>query len=318
MKTLFIHVGPHKTGSTYIQKNLFEQSDVLLQQGVMYPKSLIGPQWGHHKLVEKVKQRDVAAVSEFLRTDEETLLVSSENFEDLNEEDIHFLSTLTVDFNVEVIFFKRAYSKLLVSAWQESVKQGEMQTWSEFLLEHALKPFKSKILNSSSVLENWGMLANRTHVFDYDAMLSEGVDIAEALCNKVLNAKIPIQSAAINQSMNLADIEIIRMLNHRYVKRTGQHPRTLVRDQYIELKKQKNITVTRAFEMVNEELVEETLDECWTINFFENKFSFREDMYFSKKIESKKNYRLPSSNVALSESFISTLVAIEKMMTFDA
>ena len=318
MKKLFIHIGPHKTGSTYIQKNLFAQSDSLRKHGVLYPESLIGPQWGHHKLVEKIKQRNADKIAEFFEIDEERVLLSRENFEALTKDDISFLSKFTEKFTIEVIFFKRAYSKLLVSAWQESVKQGESKTWSEFFLNHALKPFQSKILNSSSVLDNWSMLSKHIHVFDYDAMLSEGLDIAKTMCSKVLNIELAVEAAAVNRSMNLADIEIIRMLNHRYYERTGQHPRTRVRDAYLKLKSEKDDSIAEAFSVVKNGLSEETLDESWTINFFENKFVYKNDMYFAKTSDSRKTYRLPNSNSVLTENFISTLIAIEDKMPLNA
>ena len=318
MKKLFIHIGPHKTGSTYIQKNLFEQSDALKLQGVLYSDSLIGPQWGHHKLVEKIKQRDTDTIAEFFETDEDRVFISSENFEDLTKEDISFLSKFTEKFTVEVIFFKRAYSKLLVSAWQESVKQGESKTWSEFFLNHALKPFQSKILNASSVIDNWSIIANHIHVFDYDAMLSEGLDIAQTMCSKLLDVELTVKAAAVNRSMNLADIEIIRLLNHRFKERTGQHPRTRVRDAYLKLKSEKDDSVTEAFEVVKNGLAEETLDESWTINFFENKFAYKDEMYFAKPSDSRKVYLLPNCNSVLAENFMSILISIEDKMSLNA
>jgi hypothetical protein len=311
MKKLFIHIGPHKTGSTYIQKNLLEQSSVLLEQGVLYPEKLVGPQWGHHKLVEKIKKREKDSISNFFETEAEKILISSENFEDLSEADVRYFSEFTSDYVVEIIFFKRSYSKLLVSAWQESVKQGEAKTWSEFFLSHALKPFRSKILNSSSVIECWSQLASHLHIFDYDAMLSGKLDIAQTMCSKVLGVDLPVKPAAVNRSMNLADIEVIRILNHRFNVRTGKHPRTRVRDAYLKLKSEKDDTVAQAFELISKELVEETLDDSWTINFFENKFNFKSDMYFAKNNVSRKTYLLPCSNSALNDRFFSLLSDIE-------
>ncbi|WP_289027919.1 hypothetical protein [uncultured Paraglaciecola sp.] len=314
MKKLYIHIGPHKTGSTYIQKNLFECSQELLTAGIFYPERLVGPQWGHHQLAEKIKQRNKKEIEDLLSSKEDNLLISSENFEDLTNEDISYFSCFLKGFSVEVVFFKRSYSKLLVSAWQESVKHGKFQTWSEFFLAHVLKPFKSQILNSSSVVDKWSVIADKIHVFDYEAMLSDGLDIAQSMCEKVLGVNISVKPAAINQSMHLADIEVIRMLNYRYAQKTNSPPRTFVRDAYLKLKLLKDESVGLAFETVKSNLVKESLDDSWTINFFEKKFSYKDNMYFAKDTASTNICFLPSANTSLDRDFINSLAAIEKKL----
>ena len=45
-KTLYLHIGLPKTGTTSIQNYLFENREALMQRGVCYPKPLASV--GHH------------------------------------------------------------------------------------------------------------------------------------------------------------------------------------------------------------------------------------------------------------------------------
>ena len=49
MKLVFL-VGPHKTGSTYLQVNLAKQRKELRDRGWIYPKAGTSGDFGHHDL----------------------------------------------------------------------------------------------------------------------------------------------------------------------------------------------------------------------------------------------------------------------------
>src|SRR5690554_1086866 len=50
MKKLIVHIGTHKTASTFIQKGLSENYEKLLGYGCLYPKSGRIGQGSHHNL----------------------------------------------------------------------------------------------------------------------------------------------------------------------------------------------------------------------------------------------------------------------------
>ena len=51
--TLFVHVGPHKTGTTYLQHRLVTDRDLLASEaGLLYPRTAQDYLWGHHSLRE--------------------------------------------------------------------------------------------------------------------------------------------------------------------------------------------------------------------------------------------------------------------------
>ena len=87
---LAVHVGPHKTGSTSVQRALVANRDRLVQAGVWYPPSLAYAQFPdqHADIAGLLVNDGVDSVSDWiLRTTREaaglgcdTLLLSSENF----------------------------------------------------------------------------------------------------------------------------------------------------------------------------------------------------------------------------------------------
>lgn len=51
-KTLYIHAGTHKTGTTAIQKFLSANRDLLAKNGYLYP----GTDQGHHDVARELKK----------------------------------------------------------------------------------------------------------------------------------------------------------------------------------------------------------------------------------------------------------------------
>lgn len=295
MKKIYLHIGPHKTGSTYIQKVLFESRKLLSKKGLYYSEYLIGPQWGHHQLVEAIKQRNIEKIQEFLLDLSDTSFVSSENFENLSGDDIQFFFSLLEDFSVEIIFVKRSFSELIISNWQESIKHGSYKIWPEFVLEHVMKPFSSLILNQSSTLEKWSQLSNKTHAINYDKLKEDKIDIVDYILRITLGDEFEKVSTGhhINASMNYSDIEIIRILN-MISNNEGIPPSTRVRDSYLKLKKEKNSTIEYLLSKINEELVEFKPSDSWGIKSFEMKFD--KELFSTQRKKEGKTYLLPNPN----------------------
>ncbi len=87
---LAVHVGPHKTGSTSVQRALAAARETLATQGVWYPPSLPGASWPEQHADAWIMLRDGRAVDFDRWLDDcreeattrgcDTLLLSSENF----------------------------------------------------------------------------------------------------------------------------------------------------------------------------------------------------------------------------------------------
>jgi hypothetical protein len=298
MKKLYLHIGPHKTGSTYIQKTLFDASELLESKGLHYSKKLIGPQWGHHQLVEAIKTKNGQSIADMLDSFNDETFISSENFENLTQENIDYFSSFLTDFKVILIFVKRSFSELLISNWQESIKHGSDIPWSAFILDQLLKPYSSLILNQASTIERWESLSDVIEVIDYDILKNSNLDIVDYVVENILGiSDLKISTGQnINASMNYCDIELIRVLNGFYLK-NGSAPGTKVRDIYLKLKANKEVLIDSLLETVNENLVDFTPSISWGVSHFESSFRSKYQKSQNENNYNTKTYMLPNSNM---------------------
>jgi hypothetical protein len=220
VRKLFIHVGPHKTGSTYIQKALLENREYLMSLGVTYPNVGLLGQYGHHEIVEKVKGLDRAALAAYLAQflGGALTIISSENLDRLSLGEIqklrNALTTLDPKLDVGVIYYYRNYMDLLPSWWQEEVKHGSTISFYEFALPHVWRPFSSHIVNPALVLDLFAEIfgKERIIVVDYDVAREKGNILHPILDLLGIDASV-FNNEVVNASLGMESIEIIRALN---------------------------------------------------------------------------------------------------------
>ena len=82
MKTLYLHVGPHKTGTTLLQKFMLDNTPALAEQGLVYPSNYIKI-FGHHELRQKIVDRALSDEDvQFINQSTQNILFSSEDFKE--------------------------------------------------------------------------------------------------------------------------------------------------------------------------------------------------------------------------------------------
>lgn len=309
MKKLFIHIGPHKTGSTYIQKSLYDNRKILRDNGLYYPEGLIGPQWGHHKLAQATAKKDKEVVQSFISDLGENSLISSENFENLKKDEVRWFIDHLEGFSIEVLYFKRDYQSLLVSSWQESVKHGGAETWERFYLRHLTRPYISPVLNGVSVLDRWSSNDSiRIHVINYNKVVNSGGDVCASLLEKIPLSfgGIKLGDKSVNRSFDYSDIELVRALNLR-ARNEGCLRGHNVRDSYLNLK---GISESIRFLLhsIRGRMILFDLAGSWAVHamerhFFSNyPFEGEEEL---REVNSEK--LLPSSDVWLDVEMVSLL-----------
>jgi hypothetical protein len=219
MSKLLLHIGPHKTGSTYIQKFFFENTERLQALGVHYPHTGLTGQFGQHELVEKIKALEAEPLAHYLADfiGPDTTFISSENFDRLKAADVARLAqalaeVLGAPTDVRILFYHRNYADLLPSWWQEEVKHGAVLSFYEFVLPHVLRPFASHLVNPALVLDLYAQVFGKEslNVVDYDRARDElllpifsllGIDPG------------PAQNEIINSSLQVELVEVLRALN---------------------------------------------------------------------------------------------------------
>ena len=133
-RVCYIHIGPHKTGTTSIQWFLKENRAELMKHGYLVPESgsIHG---GHHQLVRQlcgqaVPQHQQEAAARFARaindTKSEAVVISSETLDDLlvNKDCARQFFDRIEGLNLEpqLVFFPRNQSQLVNSRYTQVIK----------------------------------------------------------------------------------------------------------------------------------------------------------------------------------------------------
>lgn len=127
-KTLFLHVGLHKTGTTSIQKNLMDHEAGLRLAGYCQPNRLGRPAPGHHRVARLIIDKGPSAFVDHLlnATDSETIVVSSEAFTTLVQQRQFWTKDLVTlinqHFNVIPILMLRRQDYMMESVFSQKAK----------------------------------------------------------------------------------------------------------------------------------------------------------------------------------------------------
>ena len=239
-RVLFLHVGPHKTATTYLQKMFSEKRRELLERGIDYPEKGVFL-YGHHEIAQDILGGDTKKLAEVLQDCEtKSLLLSSENFDGLTEGGIDRLMDAVGDgWQVKVIYCLRRPDEILVSTWKEEVKHGHANPLSHFLFASLLRPQLSQAINHVPLLKNFAARigAKNVQVFSYDRLGEEGEDVFEFLLRESLSiSDLKGTRDLVNGPMPTERIELIRALNIVHHRRTGWAPGNMVQETYTRLR----------------------------------------------------------------------------------
>jgi hypothetical protein len=230
MAKYVIHVGPHKTGSSYLQAHFAGLRPQLAARGIAYPAQWHNGDLGHHALFRRLRERDPGLRAEFaaLRDPANRLvLISSEDLSDLKPEELAFFRELVGDAAVQIVFYCRRWSELLASGWQELVKHGHLATFPEFFAGCVMNPFASHVLNFAIRLarlaEAFGEDALR--LVSYNHLVDRKIDLFRHFARRFLAWDDPPSPAApgrINPSLGPIESELVRALHALERARTGE------------------------------------------------------------------------------------------------
>ena len=226
MAALFLHIGAHKTGSTYIQQRLTADADRLRRDhGIVYPTVGRELLWGHHNLCKIISGGgDLGELRKNLVAETKsasTILLSSENFEGLNEKNIRRLISLFDPDSVKVLFFFRNWTPLLYSMWQEEIKHGEIILYHQYIESHLVFYFSSKLLNFELAVSEYASVVGKDNVLlaSYDNIIGTGDDLYAAVLKQLgidgasWSFSPAAESSPVNASFDPYIVEAIRMMN---------------------------------------------------------------------------------------------------------
>ncbi len=315
----FLHIGPHKTASTFIQKTLFNNKDILAKNEKTYFEMPDQGDWGHHKLADSLRHNNDDLFQGIIKRTQKTigdLIISSENFDSISLSQIKKLYS-SFDFNSpRIIYYKRSAKELLLSTWQENIKHGETYSWRYYLSENLMRPFNSNVLNGGQIIEKYESVfgSDSISIIDFHSAMKQKYGIMTEFL-KVLGENphdYSIYEKKVNQSLSFIDVEILRTLNMLSI-RQGIAPRHELRDKYLLFLSQPKINCEyyELREILNNSLEPFTLSDSFTIDFFEKNFHSNFKKYFVNSAsyfnQDSLIYQLPSEDWHLSKDSIRLL-----------
>lgn len=213
----FIHIGMNKTGSTSVQRYLYEKRQVgdysypVFENDISHFRAAI--QFGFYgDLLANTGYNDPVFAARFaeLLTAHDKVILSSEHFSEV----INFKAL--VDFkrymenigfhDIKIILVVRDPASYFDSFYREIVKWGSCETKNDFITRNAMKRIMFDVYDVySEVFGN-----KNIHVIEYDSK-----DTISPIC-KILDSDFSIPNPELyreNKSLTAMDTELFRMIN---------------------------------------------------------------------------------------------------------
>ena len=232
---VFVHPGPLKTGTTYLQSLFYANRDGFLAQGI----TIIGDQSSHYRVANDLMRRKSLRTREVpegawkrMRADvlraRGDALMSCERYSLFRARDVRHLLDDLADREVHVVLTLRDPSAVLPARWQEGIKNGGTATWAEFQDRITEDPARlRKATRAIYTLETWAaaLPPERVHVVTVPPASAPRTLLLERFCLAldVDAAKLEtLEATRANPSMDLVSTELIRRVNaQQEVKLSG-------------------------------------------------------------------------------------------------
>ena len=133
-KKIYLHIGTAKTGTTSLQKYLYENRNNLKLDGFIYPEPYSNPNKGQYKngytfLMRLVNGEDINNILEeyIEKYPKHNIIISEEAFLDMYTIQPHVINQLLnikKKYNVHLIVYYRRIIEFMVAYWGQKTKEG--------------------------------------------------------------------------------------------------------------------------------------------------------------------------------------------------
>jgi hypothetical protein len=234
-RSVFLHVGLPKTGTTFLQRVLGERRDAVKAQGLLYPGSRNDHFFEAQDLLKRPfrgQDDDRVPGSWQALVDEVSswpgaCLVSHELFTVATSEQVREVVGAFPDRSVEVVVTARDLARQLTASWQETVKNGQTPTLAEYVGQARTRDGNDRGDESSSGFWYWqdlpGVLtrwlevvpAERVHLVTVPPPGAESGLLLQRFAD-VLGLRLSVDELtgrSDNASLGVVETEFIRRLN---------------------------------------------------------------------------------------------------------
>ncbi len=172
MKTVYLHIGLHKTGTTSIQNFLFRHNGLSAEAGINVLKPCLGPRHGHHNIAWGIHDNHPRftprlpkledAAQQIKQAPDKRFLLSSEEFSTLDDSGIENIQKQLRDFRVRVILFIRNQADLLASMYAEAAKKNALTDLEDYVDQKVNKEWA--VLNYRRLYQRWAAVFGADHI----------------------------------------------------------------------------------------------------------------------------------------------------------
>lgn len=225
-RTLYLHVGCGKTGSSALQVWLHNQSAVLREQGIDYPTFGRGEldiyaitSGNGTRLVDAMRRGEAPALlRELAGCSDRNILLSSEGFQGVEDGDLAGLKSCAtaLGLRVVIIAYVRDVYDVVYSLYQQVIKRNL-----------GTLPFREFVLGRKTVQQFDVVAKYRRHfddlvVLHYDSERLGGLEVSLCKALGVDPQRVPSMPAVkVNRSLDVVESELLRVANQKYVEVFG-------------------------------------------------------------------------------------------------
>lgn len=204
MKTLYLHIGLQKTGTSTIQMSFMRPGGPLEQAGIDYLPAVIAPRHAHHSVAWEIAhhkryvdgQPGLAALTEAAAASKaERLFVSTEEFSLLAQREVNSLARGLDGFDVRPILCLRNQLSWSESLYAQACKRGYAEDFATFGATLA----RDGKLDYGAIIDRWASAFGRDRITLL--VYEDHRDIAAALAAH-LGLTLTSEPARKNRSLN--------------------------------------------------------------------------------------------------------------------
>jgi hypothetical protein len=226
-----IHIGLPKTGTKYLQREFFRTRSEMLADGICYPTEF-WPElqiFAHHELLKELSHIPNPKLEQVFSTLNESghrkILLSCEGFIGVPKERLEYLRSLIRGSEVRIVFFARRWSDWIPSQWQQTVKQGAVESLAEMYAKTLASAAGDHAINYNIILDRFSDVfgPDSIQIVPYSSLLDEKEDIYACFARDVLEWRSDIRrnNELVHTSMGPQLTELIRCLNVLETRRQG-------------------------------------------------------------------------------------------------
>jgi len=236
-RVVHLHIGAPKTGTTYVQDRLSRNQSSLADHGVVFPGrghdpsvfhfraalDLLDQDWGGHPGHARGAWDQMARQ---VRRSRGNVVISHEILAPAPLDKVARAMHDLRGFEVHIVYSVRDLGRQLPAAWQESVKQGRRWTFARFLdAAQEGDAWFARAFDLPRVLNTWGanLPPSQIHLVTVPRVNNRDEDLlwrrfCEALA--IDPAWAPTDSDRSNESLGIAETQLVRRLNRRIGRST--------------------------------------------------------------------------------------------------